>query len=538
MILALLLALQGPLAARADTVKTTHDAIRYDILIAVSDTGAHIVGEVETIWVLGSDAPVVVPLDSAMRVVRVLIDGRENTRVHRTSYGRQDNIVYIPHDKKAGDTLTTRIRYHGVARDGLVVKVDSTGNRTFFADNWPDRAHLWLPVQDHPSDKAAVNFRVEVPLDLEVIANGTLVKVDTLARNRAAWQYRLATRIPPSNFVFGAAQMSVTPLTPASCSAPCVPQTAWSYAKDSAYAAQAFSVAPAIVEYFSQMVGPFPYPSLAHVQTSTRFGGMENATAIFYAAQLYPAKAVGEELIAHETAHQWFGDAVTEADWHHLWLSEGFATYLAALWVGHVHGDSAFQAKMQQHANAVFGKKGKDGVFVKNPVTETPIVDTTATDLMGLLSTNNYPKGAWVLNELRGIVGDSSFFKGLQLYYSRYRNGIALSSDFEKVMQETSGQDLDWFFTQALMLPGYPMLTVRWTPKGSAVELEILQVQPPAWGLRRLPKLEIAVDGKIVTVDASDAATRVTVPVSKAPTTVVVDPNHKWLLQAKVEHAP
>ena len=538
MILPLLLALQGSLAARADTVKTVHDAIRYDITIAVSDTGAHIVGEVETVWLLGSDAPVVVPLDSAMRVVRVLIDGKENTRVHRTAYGRQDNIIYIPHDKQAGDTLRTRIRYHGVARDGLVVRTDSSGNRTFFADNWPDRAHLWLPVQDHPSDKAEVNFRVEVPLDLEVVANGTLVKVDTLARNRAAWQYRLETRIPPSNFVFGAARMAVTPLTPASCSAPCVPQTAWSYPKDSAYAAQAFSVAPAIVEYFSQMIGPFPYPSLAHVETSTRFGGMENATAIFYAAQLYPAKQVGEEIIAHETAHQWFGDAVTEADWHHLWLSEGFATYLAALWLGHVHGDSAFQARMQQHANAVFGKRGKDGVFVKNLVTETPIVDTTATDLMGLLSTNNYPKGAWVLNELRGIVGDSAFFKGMQLYYSRFQNGTALSADFARVIEETSGQQLGWFFTQALMLPGYPMLTVRWTPKGGAVDLEIAQVQPPAWGLRRLPKLELDVGGKLVTVDASGATTRFTVPVSQVPATVVVDPSHKWLLQAKVERAP
>ena len=80
-----------------------------------------------------------------------------------------------------------------------------------------------------------------------------------------------------------------------------------------------------------------------------------------------PAKNVAEEIIAHETAHQWFGDAVTEADWHHLWLSEGFATYLAALWLGHVHGDSAFQAKMQQHAEAVFYQKGKDGVFGEQP---------------------------------------------------------------------------------------------------------------------------------------------------------------------------
>ena len=538
MILALLVALQGPLSVRADTVKTTHDAIRYDILIAVSDTGAHIVGEVETLWVLGSDAPVVVPLDSAMRVVRVLIDGRENTRVHRTAYGRQGNIVYIPHDKQAGDTLRTRIRYHGVASDGLVVRVDSSGNRTFFADNWPDRAHLWLPVQDHPSDKAEVNFRVEVPLDLEVIANGTLVKVDTLARDRAAWQYRLETRIPPSNFVFGAARMAVTRLTPTSCSVPCVPQTAWSYPPDSAYAAEAFSVAPGIVEYFSRIVGPFPYSSLAHVETSTRFGGMENATAIFYAAQMYRARNVGEETIAHETAHQWFGDAVTEADWHHLWLSEGFATYLAALWLGHVHGDSAFQAKMQHHAQAVFYQKGKDGVKVNNPVTETPIVDTTATDLMGLLSTNNYPKGAWVSERVARPRRRFRVLQGASAVLQPLSRRDALSSDFEKVMEEVSGQDLDWFFTQALMLPGYPMLTVRWRPNGTAVDLEILQAQPPAWGLRRLPKLEIDVGDKVVTVDASGASTRVTVPATQAPTSVIVDPNHKWLLQAKVERAP
>ena len=142
------------------------------------------------------------------------------------------------------------------------------------------------------------------------------------------------------------------------------------------------------------------------------------------------------------------------------------------------------------------------------------------------------------LNELRGIVGDSAFFKGLQLYYSRFRNGTALSSDFEAVMEETSGQQLGWFFSQALLLPGYPMLTVRWTPKGNSVDLEILQVQPPAWGLRRLPKLEISLDGKIVPVDVSGPTTRVTVPVVKVPTSVIVDPQHRWLLQAKVERAP
>ena len=119
--LSLLAALQSPLAATPDTGRRVHDALHYDIGIAVSDTGGHIVGEVETTWRLGSSDPVVVPLDSAMRVVRVLVDGKENTRMFRTQYGRNEAIIYIPHEKASGDTLRTRIRYHGTPRDGLVM---------------------------------------------------------------------------------------------------------------------------------------------------------------------------------------------------------------------------------------------------------------------------------------------------------------------------------------------------------------------------------------------------------------------------------
>ncbi len=531
---ALLLLLQDPLSVAPDTVKRVHDAVHYDVLIAVSDTGKHIVGEVETTWILKSSDPVVVPLDSAMRVVRVLMDGRENTRLFRTRYGRQGSIVYIPHEKKAGDTLKTRIRYHGVPRDGLVIRIGEDGKRTIFADNWPDRAHLWLPVQDHPSDKATVSWRVEVPISDRVIANGNLVKVDTLAHDRTAWQYRLDVPIPVSNFVIGVAEMAVTQLTGPDCTAPCIPQASWTYKADSAYGAKAFARAPDMMAYFQKTIGPFPYPSLAHVQTSTRFGGMENATAIFYADGMYRNQNVGEEIIAHEMAHQWYGDAVTEADWHHLWLSEGFATYLAALWLSEAHGDSVFRAKMQSHARNVMFKGKSDSL---NPVTERPIVDPEATDLMGLLSTNNYPKGAWVLHQLRGVVGDSAFFKGMRTFYERYRNGIALSSDFETVMEEASGQDLGWYFREALTLPGYPMLTVRWKHSGGRLQGEVVQVQPDMWGLRRIPGLELDTGSEIVKVDVSGATTKFDVKVKKAPSRIVVDPNGRWLVRAKMERS-
>jgi aminopeptidase N len=513
-----------------------HDALRYDIAIAVSDTGAHVVGEVETTWRLGSADPVVVPLDSAFRVVRVLVDGRENTRMYRTSYGRNESIIYIPHEKGAGDSLKTRIRYHGTARDGLAVRVDATtGRRTFFADNWPDRAHRWLPVQDHPSDKAAVSFRVEVPADFKVIANGVRVRVDTLARDRVAWYYRLDEPVSPYNFVFGAGAMTVTPLADAACAVKCVPQTVWSFPEDSAYAAATFAVAPAIVEFFSTLVGPFPYPSLAHVQSSTIFGGMENATAIFYPDASYRKRTLTTNLIAHETAHQWFGDAVTERDWHHLWLSEGLATYLADLWTERSEGVRAFRAAMDAK-EAKFVERLRRGAAAGGiGDLDRPIIDTAATDLMGLLNANNYDKAAWMLHQLRGIVGDSAFVRGLGDYYARHRDGTALSEDLQASMESASGQSLGWFFVEAFTLPGFPVLEVRWAAKGRTAEVEIEQRQAEAWGLRRIPKLELAVDGQVVTLDVQERLTRFTTKkLTRTPAELVVDPNQKWLLDATV----
>src|ERR671920_505745 len=118
--LLLLLQASSPLAARADTIRPVHDALHYDITLVPSDTGTHVLAEVQTTWRLRSSEPVEMELDSAMRVVRVLVDGKPNTRLARTLYARSEGAVEVPHSKPAGDTLTTRIRYHGPARDGLI----------------------------------------------------------------------------------------------------------------------------------------------------------------------------------------------------------------------------------------------------------------------------------------------------------------------------------------------------------------------------------------------------------------------------------
>ena len=116
----------------------------------------------------------------------------------------------------------------------------------------------------------------------------------------------------------------------------------------------AFQSAGPIVSLFEELVGPFPYEKLAHLQSKTRFGGMENASAIFYDGKLFPTQKMSDGLIAHETAHQWFGDAVTEREWAHLWLSEGFATYFAALWTRASTATRAFRRDDGGDARARF----------------------------------------------------------------------------------------------------------------------------------------------------------------------------------------
>jgi aminopeptidase N len=517
---------QSPLAVRPDTVRLVHDALHYEVTLVPADTGGHVLGEVETTWRLRSTDPVVMQLDSAMRVIRVLVDGRPNTRISRTRFARTTSQVEVPHEKRPGDSITTRVRYRGYPRDGLIVGLNQYGDRTIFADNWPDRAHLWLASQDHPSDKATVAFHVQAPLNQQVLANGVLEKIDTLPYGDATWHYRMETPIPVYTMVVAIGRLSRTLLGQAACQVKCVPVSVWAYPQDSTFAAQGpFRRAGAMLEYFSRLIGPFPYPSLAHVESSTRFGGMENATAIFYDEKLYRTRKLGEELIAHETAHQWFGDGVTEADWHHLWLSEGFATYLSALWLGHAHGDSAFRATMAKSAAAVF----------QSPVSRKPIIDPAATDLMELLNSNNYQKGAWVLHQLRGLVGDSAFFAGLRRFYQAHRDSVALSADFARVMGQAAGQNLDWYFRQALTQPGYPVLEVRWKHQGDRLTLDLSQKQPAQWGTYRIPNLELRVDGKVVRVNVAGRRTsQVVAGISEKPKTIEVDPAGWWLAKSKV----
>jgi aminopeptidase N len=284
-----------------------------------------------------------------------------------------------------------------------------------------------------------------------------------------------------------------------------------------------------MVDHFTVLVGPFPYAKLANVQSSTRFGGMENASAIFYSERALASGRDIEGTVSHEIAHQWFGDAVTEAEWHHLWLSEGFATYFGNQFFEAADGAAEFRRRM--------ARAGAE--YLESDVVDRPIVDPAEDDLFALLNANNYEKGGWVLHMLRGILGDDAFFRGIREYYRRFANSTALTGDLRDVMEEVSGRELGWFFDQWVLRPGYPVLDVTHTPpdEDGVTTVRIEQVQDPAWPTFRIPLVvEVRAGGGVTRRDVvlearmEEIRLELAAPIER----VVVDPDG-WVLKRVVD---
>ena len=429
-----------------------------------------------------------------------------------------------------------RVVWHGAPRDGLIIGRDARGNWSAFGDDWPQRARDWIPTVDDPAHKATVRWTVSAPSGLQVVANGRLERRTAVPGGRTVWWYSESHPIPTYTMVIGAARMTVSEHRPLIDGHDTIPMQVWAYPEDSAFADSVpFRRLTEIVEALQRFIGPFPYEKLAQVESSTRYGGMENSSAIFYPEQAYVRHRMGEGVVRHETAHQWFGDAVTEKDFHHLWLSEGFATYFDLVAGAMLDGDTVLENGMRAAAREVETSR----------VVDHPILDTTVTDLVQLLDENSYQKGAWVLHMLRGYIGRPAFYFGIRDYYRTYRDSSVLSSDFRRVMEHASGMELGWFFGQWLRQPGYPQLNVRWTYDAAAHEavVDVAQAQPQAWGTFRLPNVTFEfTDGagldrmQVIEIAAARQQT-LRVPLETAPSNLKLDPDGALLLTATVHRS-
>jgi len=378
--------------------------------------------------------------------------------------------IEIPDTLGIPGNHSVSVHYAGIPSDGLIISKNKYGERTFFGDNWPDRARNWLPCVDHPSDKATVEFIVSAPERYKVVSNGLLtseypdISPDKVRNRITHWKENIP--LPTKVMVIGVADFAWETVGQSNG----IPVQSWAFARDRVSGFIDYKPALDIVRYYQQLLGPFSFEKLANVQSKTRFGGMENSGCIFYNERSVTGKNKLQGLLAHEISHQWFGDAVTENDWHHIWLSEGFATYLEACYADTLipgRNLAASMAVMRKSVVSYYEKTGK------------PVIDTTITDKMDLLNTNSYDKGAWILHMLRQEIGDKAFWTGIRNFYATYRDKNAVTSDFQSVMEKVSGRSLRSFFTQWLEIPGQPVIQWSWKydSKSGQVDIDVEQTQ-------------------------------------------------------------
>ena len=418
-----------------------------------------------------------------------------------------------------------RISYEGVPADGLIISNTKFGDRSFFADNWPNRAHNWIPCNDHLSDKATVEFIVTAPDHYQVVSNGKKIEETNLANHLKLTHWKETVPLPTKVMVIGVTNFAVNHFADVDC----IPVSAWVYHENKDSGFKHYAIAKNILQWYIKQIGAYPYEKLANVQSKTIFGGMENASCIFYFENSVDDRGI-ESLFAHEIAHQWFGDNVTEKDWPHLWLSEGFATYMTDLYLENRYGKDSLKNLLKEQRETVLR-------FYKNH--KTPVVDTSGkNNLMHLLNANSYQKGAWVLHLLRRKVGDSLFWKGIRTYYKTYKESNANTSDFEKIFEKVTHQNLTVFFKQWLFNPGQPMLHIQWNynREKKYVAIKIEQTQPD---LFEFP-LQIAfVNGNnkvMKTIDIKNKITEIEIPIPMVPTELIIDPDVDLLFQGNLQH--
>ena len=442
-------------------------------------------------------------------------------------FSHRDNRleVVLRRPGSAGERGAVSIRYHGLPAAALKIGPNKFGDRTFSSDNWPDLARHWLVGVDHPYDKAGSEFIVTAPAHYQVVSNGLMVEETDLGTGFRRTHWRQSVPIATWLQTLGVARYAVD----RSGTVLGTPIEAWTYPQDRDRGFADFGgPTAAALRFFSDRVGPYSYEKLANIESVAAGGGMEAASAIGYTERLIGTPRV-REVIVHEIAHQWFGNAVTERDWNDVWLSEGFATYFTLLFTEFDAGRDAFVEGLQKSRTSVLDYDAKHPGY--------RVVHANLTDMAQVTSSQTYQKGAWTLHMLRGLVGTDVFWRAIRTYYATYRDGNATTNDFRRIVEEASGRELGWFFRQWLTRSGAPKLDGAWRYDPVAKMVEITLKQTQTGEAFRVP-LEVGVRypgesaPRIERIELTDRSGRFLIDSAREPASVTLDPNFLVLMEA------
>ena len=507
-------------AGRADAQRTAgqdfYDVLHYDLALTLAPASRLLTGQVATTARI-VDAPLTtldLDLKSTMAVTAATCGGAP------AAWSRSGDVLTVTLDRAyvPGETVTVSVAYHGNPAGDYFGWSSAGGQPMIWTLSEPFGSRDWWPCKDLNTDKAdSVDVRVTVPDGLIAASNGLLVsEVDNGATRTFLWR----TRYPIAPYLVS---LAIHPYTRFShWYSPLAggdPMEVQYFVYPSHYDLVQTNYAKTVpmITAFAQAFGEYPFVREKYGHAEFVWGGgMEHQT-------LTSLGGYGEDLISHELAHQWWGDMITCADFHHIWLNEGFATWCEAYWKERTEGVATYRAYMNAAAYL-----GPGTVYVE---------DTN--DFWGIFDSNlSYNKGSWVVHMLRGVLGDTDFFAGLAAYRDRYAYDSVTTEQFRDVMEEVSGRDLDAFFQQWIYGDYHPVYFYDWETTahddGLVLNLAVTQAQVGA-GLfaMPLPVRLTTVAGVVDTVVWNDAALqsyRIAVP--GAVTAVALDPDG-WILCEK-----
>jgi aminopeptidase N len=519
-------------ATRVERLIDTWQPKHYVVSLTLNDQLSEIVTASAHIDVLVLKKTALIDLDfGELKTNSVSVDSKPASFTHRN--GKLE--ITLDEAADPGTRIVIEVVYQGKPKDGLIMKVDKDDKPSAVGDNWPNRVHHWIPTLDHPSAKATITFNITAAAREEVVANGRLENVQTTANGNRTWTYSTAAPIPPYCMIIAVGQFAR--LEPSHRSP--TPLSYYVPGSDRDVAIKGFAPTIPVLEYFNEIVAPYPYEKLAMIVGSTQFGGMENSSAIVFTTTLFNQKPRAKisppygiprgtmTLIAHEIAHQWFGDSVTESTWADLWLSEGFATYFAGMFLEKVEGDSAFQEYMKQAADNVFSYEQKK---------PTPIFDRDTENLFDLLNANNYQKGSWVLHMLRSSLGTEVFLRGIRDYYHAHKDGTASTEDLRVALEKASGKNLRAFFQRWIYESGHPKYELSSQWQRGQLRLVLRQLQAGNAFLDAVPITITTAKGKSdVVLSPATKEVVANFPLKDRPMKIEVDPRNTILKEAVVK---
>ena len=416
---------------------------------------------------------------SSMKIEAVMLSGSDKT----LSWTQPPNKLSIMLDRayEPSETINVRIRYRSTPERGLYFIPQNRGKgeglskpAQIWTQGEPEENHHWFPCYDYPDDKATSEQYITTGAGEIAISNGKLIETTTNPDGTRTFHWKMEQ--PHASYLTSLVVGNYAKLDDAYKN---IPLEYYTYHGTEETARRAFSKTPEMMRLFSQKLD-YEYPYAKYAQTIVAnfiFGGMENITATTHADSeiLYSsskeAQLSAENLISHELAHSWFGNLVTCKDWSELWLNEGFATFMEAIFREHEAGRDAYLAEMRSNASLFFLE---DLLKYRRPLRY---------DLSGsgadIFDTTVYKKGALVLHMLRETVGDELFWKALHRYLDENRFQPVGTADLQRVFEETTKQQLDWFFDQWVYKAGFPELRVRsfYHAPTNNLTLEVTQTQ-------------------------------------------------------------